>query len=574
MGRSERMNRMIETIDRLRRGENSPRSAWLTLAGAMLVSVLLVLWFGRNAWFSYDELTWLSTSSRLDLSGAFEPHLGHLVLIPKLVYKLALETIGTDYLTFRLLTTASILLCATLFFIWARRRVPDFVALAGCLVILLFPSDSWHLLGGNGFTVMFAMACGLAALIAWDRRDLPGDVAAFAFLLLGIATYTVALPFAVGLAVVAVLEKSGKRRLWLSLVPLALYVLWRGLAGVAGTDPGSGGADWTNLVLLPVWTFDSLGTILAAWSGLNFDFSRGAPMPPGTGAAPVLALVALAAFAWRVTRGRTGPIFWGVVATLLALFAAQALGWGVLARGPGAARYLYPGLILVLLIAVEAVRGMQWARAPFLVLWVVTGASMLTALGLLKENTDWLEIAREKARVEIAAVTLLDSSGQAPAPARQPRDILQPEYDSASGDTYGYLGYDPSTLRNRATWIGDRVDAFISKSLTLTVAPVPASSILGRCRVARPSDGHFRLDLPPEGAVLRTSFASQVKLGRFGSGRAIRLGKIAPGSPRLLKLYPDSDPTSWFVTVKEPGLAGCSVVGSGPFPVASLPIGE
>jgi hypothetical protein len=267
-------------------------------------------------------------------------------------------------------------------------------------------------------------------------------------------------------------------------------------------------------------------------------------------------------------------MFWGVVAITLALFAAQALGWGVLLRGPGAARYLYPGLILVFLVGVEAVRGREWPRAPFLVLWVVTGAGLLTALGLLKENTDWLEISREKARVEIAAVTLLDSTGRAPAPERQPRDILQPEYESSGGDAYGYLGYDPSTLENRATWIGNRVDAFLSKSLSLELAAVPPLSVLGRCRPALPEGNHFRVDLPPEGAVLRTSFVSQVKLGRFGSGRAIKLGKIAPGSPRLLRLYPDSDPTPWFVTAREPGLAACEEVASGLSSVVPLPSAE
>jgi hypothetical protein len=561
MGDGEQVNQLTEAIDRLRRGENSPGSAWLTLAGAMVVSVLVALWFGRDAWFSLDELTWLSTSSELDLSDALEPHVGHLVLVPKLVYRLALETIGPEYLTFRLLTTASVLLCAALFFIWSRRRAPDFVVLAGCFVILLFPSDSWHLLGGNGFTVMFALACGLAALIAWDRQDFPGDVAAFAFLLLGIATYTVALPFAVGLAAVSILERSGRHRLWVSLVPVALYLLWRMSAGVGGTDPASGGTDWTNLVLLPAWTFESLGTILAAIAGLNFDFTRGATIPPGTGVAPVLAVVALAAFAWRVSRGQTGPMFWGIVVTILALFAAQTLGWGVFGRGPGAARYLYPGLILVLLIGVESIRGARWGRTAFLILWIVTGASMLTAFGLLKEGTDWLATERERAKVEITAVTLLDSTGRPTSPARQPRDILKDEYDSVGGGAYGYLGYDPSTLRGRAGRISNRVDAFLSQSLSLQLAPVPSSARLGNCRPARPAEGRFRLDLPPDGAVLKASLVSLVKLGRFGSGTIVGLGKVAPGYPQLLALYPDSDPTPWFVTTREPGLLGCSLVG-------------
>lgn len=556
------MTQIAETIDRLRRGENSGRSAWLTLIAAMAVAAATALWFGRDAWFSIDELTWLSTSSSLSISDALKPHVGHLVLIPKLVYKLSLETFGAEYLTFRLLTTASVLLSAVLFFVWARRRIPDFVALAGCFVILLFPSDAWHLLGGNGFTVMFALCCGLAALIAWDRNSPAGDLAAFVFLLLGAATYTVALPFAVGLAVVSLLERSAKRRLWVGLLPLLVYLLWRASAGVSGTDPASGGADWSNLVLLPGWTFESVGTILAAWFGLNFDFIRGATTAPGTGAAPVLAVIALAAFGWRVAKGRTGPMFWGVVVILLALFAAQTLGWGVFGRGPGAARYLYPGLIALFLVAVEAVRDKPWPRAAFVALWLITGVSLMTAAGLLKEGTDWFGAAREKARVEITAVTLLDSTGKKTSPAAQPRDILQDEFDSIGGGGYGYLGYDPSRLRERPVDIGNRVDAFIARSLPLTLKPVAEEALLEDCEPAIRKEGQFRLELPPEGAVLKSSSASTVRLGRFGSGTELKLGRVAPGSPKLLVLYPDSDPTPWFVTVNDPGLLGCALAGS------------
>ena len=365
MDRTETKRSTTAVVDRLRRGEQSSRLSWIVLAVAIPVAAGLALWYGRFAWFSVDELAWLTASPDLDIGGLFEPHVGHLVLIPRLVYKLVFATIGPEYIVFRMLTTATVLLTGVLFFIWARRRVPDFVALAGCLIVLFFPWDPLHFLGGNGFTIMLALACGLAALIYWDRGDLIGDIAAFGFLVLGIATYTVALPFAVGLIVAALLERSDRRRLWVGLAPILLYLLWRLLAGVSGSDPNTGGADWGNLVLVPAWTFQGLGALFNAWSGLGFDFSVGGAPPAGVGEGPgtTLAVIALIALGWRISRGGNRTLFWATIAIALALYTAQTLGWGAILRGPELPRYLYPGLVVVLLVTSRPSGGCD-GRAP------------------------------------------------------------------------------------------------------------------------------------------------------------------------------------------------------------------
>ena len=560
----EAMKSMLETVDRLRRGENSSRAAWLVLVVVVPISALLALWYGRFAWFSVDELAWISSSPKLGLSGAFEPHLGHLVLIPRLIYKLALETAGPEYLTFRLLTTASVLLTAVLFFVWAKRRLPDFVALAGALVVLFFPADSLHFIGGNGFTIMFALACGWLALIAFDRDDRPGDIAAFVLLVLGIATYTIALPFAIGLIVAVLLERSAGRRLWIGLVPILLYLLWRVLAGVGGSDPEAGGADWGNLVLVPSWSFQALGAVLGVWSGLNFDFSTGGSLPPGAGLGPPLSLVALVALGWRISRGDTRPLFWAMLAVAAALFAAQTLAWGAILRGPELPRYLYPGLIVVLLVAVEATRGMRWSRSAFIGLWVVTFVCLLTGFGLLREVSDWYQIRALQTRAEVTAVSLLQSTGRAPAVKLQPRNKLSDELKPGPAAAYGFLGLKPTSLSRRAKWVGGSVDRFLAKALSLELVPLTAPLRLRNCRVASADDERFRLTLPAEGAVLSSPAVASIRLGRFGAAGRIPLGTIGPGSSHLLRLYPDSNPTPWFVTSNQPGLVGCAVARPAP----------
>jgi hypothetical protein len=552
---------VVETIDRLRRGDHSRRLPWIVLAVAMPLSAALALWYGRFTWFSVDELAWISQSPGLGIGGLFDAHVGHLVAVPRAVYKVAFELIGPDYLTFRLLTTASVLLAGALFFIWARRRVTDFVALAGCLVVLFFPWDPLHFIAGNGFTIVFSLACGLAALIAWDRGDRAGDIWAFLFLILGVATYTVTLPFAVGLVVASLLERSDRRRIWVGLSPLVLYLFWRIIAGVGGSDPTSGGADWGNLVLVPAWTFQGLGALFNAWSGLGFDFSVGGAPPAGAGTGPgtVIAVLALIALGWRISRGGNRTPFWAALAIAGALYTAQTLGWGAILRGPELPRYLYPGLIVVLLVIIEAIRGMKWSRNSFIALWLVTAVSLLSAYGFLREVSEWSEIRSKQSRAEVTAVNLLYRTGEPPPISQQLRKKLSDEFRPGPASAYGPLGYEPWSLKERSPWIGDLVDFFLYKSLGLALEPVPDTVPLRNCRIARFNGLRYRLALPYDGAILKSTNLAGLRLGRFGWGFKIRLGMIAPGQNQRLKLYPDDAAARWFVATNQPGLAACTL---------------
>ena len=75
---------------------------------AMAVVTPIILYYGRKGWFSIDEAQWISDSPQLDLGGALSPHVGHLVFIPRLVYKLMLETVGIEYIAYRILTVLAI----------------------------------------------------------------------------------------------------------------------------------------------------------------------------------------------------------------------------------------------------------------------------------------------------------------------------------------------------------------------------------------------------------------------------------------------------------------------------------
>ncbi len=168
------------------------RLAWAWLAVAMVLAAATILWLNRGTTFWIDELVLFMDAPRLDAEEAIHPHVGHLVLTVRVAYKAVFEVFGSSYLSFRLLGVATVLLTVGLLFAYLRRRTEPYVALAPCLVLLVFGSDVLHVLAGNAFGVLLAVSCGLGALLALEREDFRGDLAACVLLCLGVLTYTVA----------------------------------------------------------------------------------------------------------------------------------------------------------------------------------------------------------------------------------------------------------------------------------------------------------------------------------------------------------------------------------------------
>ena len=148
------------------------------------------------------------------------------MLTSRLVYKAVLETLGSGYEPFRLLSGGAVLLTGALFFAYASRRVGKLAAFAPTLILLVFGSDPCTCWSATGSRCCWRSRCGLGALLALDRGDRRGDLAACALLCLGVLTYTVALPFVVGAAVVVLLRDDRWRRIWITLAPVALYAIW------------------------------------------------------------------------------------------------------------------------------------------------------------------------------------------------------------------------------------------------------------------------------------------------------------------------------------------------------------
>lgn len=563
------------TIDRLRSGDAHLKSAWLVLIGGMLVSTLVVLLFGRTAFFTVDEHSWISESANFGLGQAFTPYVGHLLAIPKAIYWLVLETVGLrSYVLFQLLTLASLFLMAGLMFTWLRKRVPPFVALAPTLVILIFPVDHLHYLTGNGVAIALALAFGLGAMLAWDRSSPRGDLVAFGLLILGLLTYTIAVPFAIGLLIVALITKQW-RRIWVGLLPLALYAVWRLVAISSDVEQIEGGPDWDNLLLLPAWSFQSIGAILAALTGFGFDFSipEGGPaLEQGSTLGPALATSALLALGWWFWRIRKpDPGFWLTGSILIALFASQVLVWGTLdARDPGAPRYLLPGAVVVSLVVAAALRDVEWKRAPFLTLWVIAASSLLVSIGIMTNNTSWLETVERATRAEVTAIKLVEASRkESLTPDQQPRERVRPEFSFVESEKYGDLGFRDEAIAAEPEWVGNRIDGFVAESLDLRLTRPPEGVKPTGCKpaVSDPQPSYRpRVSVPSPGAILRASADVNLRMGRYGPWPTVELGTISGGDERRLWLPFDRGKTDWYLKASSDAPGTLADLDICPFP--------
>jgi hypothetical protein len=197
------------------------RLTYAGLAAAMLTAAAVLLWASRGFFFFNDELGWFATAPPdYDPGTLLMPH-NHLIALPRVIYTTSLPVFGPEYLPLRLIGVTGVLVSAGLFFVLARRRIGT-VALPPTIV-LLFLGSAWDVVVSPiGIPFLSAVAAGLGALLALERRGRAGDVAACALSLIAVASHSFGLVFLVGVAMAVLLDTNRLRRAWVFGVPLVL----------------------------------------------------------------------------------------------------------------------------------------------------------------------------------------------------------------------------------------------------------------------------------------------------------------------------------------------------------------
>ncbi len=183
----------------------------------------------------------------------------------------------------------------------------------------------------------------------------------------------------VGAAVLILLGADRRRRAWAFVIPAALYGSW--LLWSHNRFHGAGeSVHLDNLLLAPNWAFNSMASSGESLVGLNYPLL-------GNGWGPPVALLAFLALGLRLWQGSISRYLWATIAVLGTLWLIGAAAAAPPFRLPESSRYLYPGAIAVLLVAVEAARGVPIQRRAMMILFAVAAMSVATNIALLRDGS-------------------------------------------------------------------------------------------------------------------------------------------------------------------------------------------
>jgi hypothetical protein len=549
---------------------NRTALAWLVLGAAMCVSATWIMIAGNGLSFTNDDLFYYAQyvvhgTSDIRPSGGgveyfFAPSNGHLQLLGKLLYRGIFETFGADYAVFRAANVAGLMVCVGLFFELARRRLGPWVALVPCLSLLSLGYAWEAFIWAFDMHTTYALALGLGAILALQRGDRRGDVAACILLTLSVAMIELGLAAAVGIAVSVLLRPDRWRRVWIFLIPVALYGCWW-LWAAKFDHPA---VELANVKLIPQTVTDALAAIAGSVTGLN-PTGEGVfePLVGVTGWGSALAALATVALVWRISRGGVPRTLWVFLAVVLAYWVLIAVG----GRAPDSSRYIFAGTLLVFLVAADALAG---ARLPTL---AVLAALAIVALAI-PPNVAKLYDGRgpqfgdaTNSRVEYAMLDLVEGPippEYAPGKDKRVTDlggvVFTPmpagDYLEAA-ERFGPLGMPLDELRGESQERREIADASLVGALGLELEPTSPPADPDACPSSlegRPGSSVF-FDAPRRGALLgsRAGRPINVAVGRFGKGGpGLALGKLGPGKWAELSFPPDAAPDSWFVVLDGP----------------------
>jgi hypothetical protein len=548
----------------------SPRTeriAWLVLGAAIAVSATWLLLAGHGLSFASDDLFYYAHFVTKDganvpthgLEWFFAPANGHLTVFGKLVYEALFEIAGGgNYWAFQAFNLFGVMTCVILFFVFAKRRIGPIPALVPC-VSLLFLGYGWEaLLWAFDMHTIYALAFGLGALLLLERNERQGDVGACVLLVLSIGMIELGLAFAFGAAVIVLWRADRWRRIWVFLVPLALYAIW----WLWSRQFDQSSIALSNIRLFPKTVTDALAAIAGSVFGLN-PTGPGVPQPITeiTAWGAVVAGIAVVSLVYRISRGKVPAELWA--------FAVVALGyWGLIAlgaRGADSSRYIFTGTTLVFFVMVAALRGVALS-------WKVVGAAACLIAIAIPANVQKLYDGRlpqlgdgKNGRVEYAMLDLarghvrpdyapgkdhlVGEAGGATFTALEAGDYLR------AAEEFGPIGFSPQEVTEQSSTLRRIADLSLIGALRVRAVPTDPPAGEAGCRTLRPDGpeatlqrGGALIGVPGEGFAM-------IDLRRFADpGESYSLVRVGKGGWVSLRIPPDSAPTPWRVAVDAPAL--------------------
>jgi hypothetical protein len=456
----------------------------------MVVAAIVILDAGRGLSFSGDDLYYFGRQAdiakppvhydSLSLDYLLAPHNGHLQVAGKLVYEAMFAIFGADYTPFRVLELLAVMLTIGLFFELARVRAGDAVAVL-LAVLLCFLGAAWEgLLWPFDLHTVCALAAGLGALLALERNGRWADPVACLLLVLSIAFVEVGVAFVAGVAVSILIRPDRLRRLWIVAIPAILFAAWYLWARQFELTP----VGPENAPDVPPAIFDSLGAVLSSLAGrLPTGDGVSVPLVGQSAFGPILAVIALALLAVRVRRGSLPPTVWPVLAAVLVYWTFI----GLAERPPDSSRYVFPGAILVLLIATDALRDRRPGPVGIAALALFVAVALPANIAKLYDGGDYLANDADLTRGEFAMMELAGSNAKpgylsaydpvARDVGASPNVVMDPVVYRDAADRIGSLADPLARIRGEDILLRQVDDVILARTLDLRIEPVQAPDL-------------------------------------------------------------------------------------------------
>jgi hypothetical protein len=437
---------------------------------------------------------------------------------PLVVYKLLYETLGIgSYLPYRLLALALLVLASALLFELCRRRIGYLAALPLAILPLFLGAGAEVIASALRVPSQFALCSGLGALLALEEEGRRRDVLACVLLVIAATSHPVGLAFVAAGAVRVALRPAASRwrDAWIVAIPAVIYMLWY----VAFREPSN--AESASSVG-DVLDF-AVNSLTALWGAATGFFRP--PWVHGRDYLNGFSAVAAGAFAvavaFRLRHPRDVPAsLWAALAALAFLLVAPAFAPGGI-RTPTASRYLYPGVVVLLLVCGELANRVRLRGN--LAIAAVTAVAMLFAISMYSN----VRTLKERLSLYVASSAILKGELAALNVARQ-----DPGFRVTS------TTYLPSAPGQAGPGVGHAIaatDRFGDPALTLAELE------------AQPNRVRSYADLTL-GRVLGIGLAAPAPDQRLVAAAEPRVEQLLEGEARTrgdcVALEPRSDPTS------------------------------
>jgi hypothetical protein len=544
------------------------------MVGVIGVAACLVFWLERGLTYGWDEFVWLELAGLApEASLFFHPYGGHLIALPYFLWRGMLELFGASFTAFSIVQVAGLSLLAALLYFYAKRRLGPILALAPAIT-MLFLGSAWPVLLEPMIGIQFlaALVPALAAILLLERGSRAGDAAGCSLLCLALTSFSLAIPFLAGAAIVVVLDPDRKRRIWVVVVPAIAYGLWR----MWSSKYEPAGILYSNVPFLPAYFADALAVFTSAvfglaghvgagpWTDIRLQGFSVRFLSMGT-VFTVIELLAIGGAAWLMRR--RGPVpktFWPPLAILVALWVELGI---VLIPGRTAAepRYLYAGALTLLLVIVEMLRGARTTRLTVTIAVALTAAAVFGNVARLQEGRRILDAIQKEARADMAVIELAGQNGdQAFTPNLSAPNLVPAALDLNSGpwlevvDRYGSSADSIPQLLGQSEDVREKADAIAVKVLGLRLTP---AAVARRCRRIGGGAATTEIVLPRGGAMLKPARDSAVTLRRWSNDFAAGVGDVRSGRPVLLSIPGDSSNVPWRLSFDSGGHVEVCAIG-------------